>query len=204
MKRAIFVVEGKTEKKLVESSSFKKWLKEVCGIVVIKTPKEAVCDGNGNMCAYKIQHQVKLLRKEHSPDLIIVLADLDRDKSVHSITERKNKMKSTNVDLIIIARNALEAWFLADTEAIRSWRGKGYEKFHVEEPEIYSPPWNEIVALSKVTKRPLSSKSRKPDFAEFFIENHQFDLERAASHKNCPSAKYCVEKLKQLGQEGTL
>jgi hypothetical protein len=202
MKRAIFVVEGETEKKLVESSSFKKWLEEECGIIVTKTPKKAICDGNGNMCAYKIQRLAELIRQEHSPDLIIVLADLDRDKSIQSITDRKNKMKNTNVDLIIIARNALEAWFLADTEAIRSWRGKGYEKFRVEEPEVYSPPWNEIIALSKVTKRPLSSKSSKPDFAEFFIKQHKFDIERAAEHKRCPSAKYCVDKLKKLGKEG--
>ncbi|SEA78369.1 MAG: hypothetical protein QJT81_14055 [Candidatus Thiothrix putei] len=197
MVKASFIVEGQTEIELVRSDYFKKWLMQYCGIELIGNPKDGNCKGKGNMCAAKLEALAEKIRKQDAPDVIVVLADLDPDADVLCITERKKRIGSRHIDLVVIARNALEAWFLADTEAMRSWLRDG--QFYEPVPESHMQPWDALKNYGKAANRGPGSK---PGFARKFIRDQRFDLERAASHENCPSASYCVEKLKQLGNKG--
>ncbi len=202
MVRAAFIVEGHTEVELVRSEYFRRWLKEKCEITLVGNPGTTNCKGNGNMCAVKLESIVKLTRKLHKPDVIVVLADLDPDNIIQCIARRKQHIGNKDIDLIIIARNAIEAWFLADTQAMQSWLGKEGEKFYESEPESHIKPWGRLEKHAKALKAKLPSRGSKSEFIKSFIQKHQFDLERAASHKNCPIATYFVEKLKQLGRKG--
>lgn len=199
-----FIVEGHTEVELIRSDYFRAWLKQRCGLTLVGNPSTTNCKGNGNMCAAKLENLARVIRKAHKPRYIVVLADLDPDDAVQCITQRKRHIGEQAVDLIIIARNAIEAWFLADTTAMQSWLGKGSEHFRESEPESHIKPWDRLAQQAKAFKAKLPSNGSKSEFAKTFIQKYQFDLERAASHRHCPSAKYCVEKLKQLGQEGAL
>lgn len=70
-----FVVEGPSDKKLVESESFQAWLREECGLDLV--PPVVDAGGNGEMCSRKINDYIKDLRVAANPDKVVVLADLD-------------------------------------------------------------------------------------------------------------------------------
>ena len=189
-----FVVEGASDKKLVESLSFREWLKQDYKLEVI----DPIVDvgGNGNLCSRNISLYVNLLKKQHNPDKIVVLADLDPEKCAPCITKRKEIIGNDNIDLVIIARKAIESWFLADTEAMKSLTKQG--RFFEEYPEqTPSMPWDRLkeIGLQTIGRGTGSSKI---SFADKFIKYHQFSVARAAQHPNCPSASYFVEKLKLL------
>lgn len=59
-----FVVEGDSDKYLVESELFRKWLREDCNLEVIGRAVNAA----GNMRSHYIEDQVRLLRQEKNPD----------------------------------------------------------------------------------------------------------------------------------------
>lgn len=189
-----FVVEGASDKKLVESQSFRDWLKQDYQLQVI----DQVIDvqGNGNLCSRNIALYVNLLKKQHNPDRIVVLADLDPEKCAPCITKRKEIIGNNNIDLVIIARKAMESWFLADTEAMKRWTKQG--RFFEEYPEqTPSMPWGRLkeIGLQTIGRGTGSSKIH---FADKFIKHHRFSVARAAQHPNCPSARYFVEKLQLL------
>lgn len=190
-----FVVEGASDKKLVESQSFRDWLIQDCQLQVI----DQVVDvgGNGNLCARNIAFYVNLLKKQHNPDKVVVLADLDPEKCAPCIAKRKEIIGSENIDLVIIARKAIESWFLADTDAMESWTKRS--SFFEEYPEqTFSMPWERLkeIGLQTIGRGPGSSKIA---FADKFINHHKFSVVKAAQHPNCPSARYFVEKLGLLG-----
>ncbi len=126
-----FVVEGASDKKLVESQSFHDWLKQDYQLQVIDQVVDV--QGNGNLCSRNISLYVNLLKKQHNPDKIVVLADLDPEKCAPCITKRKEIIGSDNIDLVVIARKAIESWFLADTDAMKSWTKQG--RFFEDSPE---------------------------------------------------------------------
>ena len=68
-----FVVEGASEKRLVENKLFRKWLREDCNLAVIDPVVDAA--GSGNMCSRNIEALVKGIRMEAKPDKVVVLAD---------------------------------------------------------------------------------------------------------------------------------
>lgn len=69
-----FVVEGASEKRLVESELFQKWLREDCNLEVVEPVVDAA--GNGNMCSHNIETFVKNLRTIANPDKVVVLGDI--------------------------------------------------------------------------------------------------------------------------------
>jgi hypothetical protein len=188
-----FVVEGASEKYLVESDGFNKLLRDKYGLQL-----SGVIDagGNGNMCSAKIGFFVELLKKQFSPTIVVVLADLDPEKCAPCITKRKEIMTSDGIDQIIIARQTLESWFLADTETMRVWLKDS--DFYEENPESIDSPWEYLKQIGKASPSKRGPGKSHSIFARKFINRQKFSIERAAEHKNCPSAKYCVEKLKQL------
>ncbi len=189
-----FVVEGASDKKLVESQSFRDWLRLDYDLQVIQHVVDV--QGNGNLCARNIASYVRLFKKQHNPDKIVILADLDPEKCAPCISKRKEIIGNENIDLIVIACKAIESWFLADTEVMKKWTKQ--DRFFEEYPEqTTTTPWERLKEIGLQTiGRGIGSN--KIFVADKFINQHGFSIQRAAEHPNCPSARYFVEKLRQL------
>ena len=188
-----FVVEGASESLLVESELFRKWLREDCNLEVVDPVVDAA--GNGNMCDGNIEAFVENLRTEAEPDKVVVLADLDSDERVPCVQVRKELIGSKGIDLVIIAKEALESWFLADTKAMRRWLGD--DTFCEVAPEtLTGMPWDR---LKKLRDKEGKGPGPKVSFSKKIILDHGFDVRRAAQHDHCPSARYFVERLCALG-----
>ena len=189
-----FVVEGASEKRLVENKLFRKWLREDCNLAVIDPVVDAA--GSGNMCSRNIEALVKGIRMEAKPDKVVVLADLDPDERVPCVQKRKETIGSRGIDLVLIAKKAMESWFLADTEAMRRWLGD--DTFCEVTPEtLIGMPWDRLKELGR--KKGRGPGRNRFFFARKFIREHRFDVRRAAQHDQCPSARYFVERLCALG-----
>ncbi len=189
-----FVVEGPSDKKLIENKKFETFLRDECNLALKRPIVDA--GGNGQMCQRKIGDYVEQLRNLVAPDKIIVLADLDPEKCAPCITKRKAIIGTENIDLVAIARKAMEAWFLADTDAMRQWLNQAdfYEECPEQTPKA---PWERLKAIAKARNRRGPGQSKKL-FASRFMRKYDFDLLRAAEHPNCPSAHYFVEHLRKL------
>ena len=188
-----FVVEGPSDKYLVESELFRKWLREECNLEMVDRVVNA--KGQGEMRGRNIEDKVRLLRQETNADKVVVLADLDPDECVPCVQERKKIIGSRDIDLVVIARKAMESWFLADTEAMRRWLGD--DTFCEVNPEaLTGMPWDRLRELGRKRGRGPGTKVR---FSRKFIREHEFDVRRAARHDQCPSARYFVERLCALG-----
>lgn len=195
-----FVVEGDSDEFLPRSQAFRNWLRTECNLEVVDPIVNA--GGNGNMCSRKINDYVDKLRIQAKPDKVVVLADLDPDQCAPCIEKRKEIIGNHGIDLVVVARKAIESWFLADTEAMRNWTDD--KDFHESEPESQEGmPWERLKQISRDMGR-RGPGSSKPGFAEKFIRKNGFDVRRAGNHPNCPSARYFVEKLRVLGRaDGT-
>ena len=189
-----FVVEGASEKRLVESELFRKWLHEDCNLEVVDPVVDAA--GNGNMCSRNIETFVKNLRTSAKPNKVVVLADLDPDTCAPCVQKRKEIIDCQGIDLVAIAKKSMESWFLADTMAMRQWLGD--DAFCETHPETLAEmPWDRLKKLR--TQKGRGPGSTKLSFARKFIRDHEFDVRRAARHSQCPSARYFVERLCALG-----
>lgn len=188
-----FVVEGASEKRLVESELFQQWLREDCNLEVVDPVVDAA--GSGNMCSHNIGVLVKNLRTEAKPDKVVVLADLDPETCAPCVQARKEIIGSQDIDLIAIAKKALESWFLADTEAMRRWLGD--DIFYEAAPEtLAGMPWDRLKELGRKSGQGPGTKS---SFSRKFVLRYEFDVRRAAQHAQCPSADYFVKRLCALG-----
>ena len=191
-----FVVEGESETLLVKSEVFRQWLREDCNLEVVDPVIDA--SGNGNMHSRNIGVSIKNLRTRANPDKVVVLADLDPEERVPCVQERKRIIGSQGIDLVAIAKKAMESWFLADTEAMRRWLGD--DTFYEVAPEtLTGMPWNRLKELRD--KRGRGPGRERLVFTRKFIRDHRFDVRRAALHDQCPSARYFVERLCALGNE---
>lgn len=194
MVTAGFVVEGPSDKKLIESDQFQTFLQDECRLAL----KHPIIDagGNGQMYHKNIGFHVHTLHQTAAPDKIIVLADLDPEQCAPCITKRKQIIGAENIDLVAIARKAMEAWFLADTQAMRQWLGQAdfYEECPEQTPQA---PWDRLKEIAKERKTQRPGQNKKL-FASRFMRNYDFNLLRAAEHPNCPSARYFVERLRGL------
>lgn len=189
-----FVVEGASEKRLVESELFRKWLREDCNLKVVDPVVDAA--GNGNMCSHNIETFVKNLRTIANPNKVVVLADLDPDTCAPCVQKRKEIIGCQGIDLVVIAKKAMESWFLADTKAMRQWLGD--DTFYETHPETLAEmPWDRLKKLR--TQKDRGPGATKLSFAKKIIRDHGFDVRRAARHSQCPSAHYFVEHLCALG-----
>lgn len=195
MVRVGFVVEGDSDIFLPQSPAFRDWLRSECNLEVVDPVVNA--GGNGNMCKRNIKDYVAALRIQAKPDKVVVLVDLDPDQCAPCIEKHKELMGSEGIDLVVVARKAIESWFLADTEAMQSWTGKS--DFYEAEPESEEGmPWERLKQIGRdIGRGPGNSK---PSFAKKFIHKNGFDVRLAGNHPNCPSARYFVEKLCALGK----
>jgi hypothetical protein len=188
-----FIVEGDSEKVLIESAGFRKWAGgqglEICSPVIN-------AKGGGNLLPHHIKPMLAQFARSQ-PDRIVILTDLEDAANVEAV---KARITTEHTNLIFIAVKALEAWFLADTDAMRRW---------LNAPEFFEPapenslgmPWDRLkeVANANGSRGPGSNKVI---FAKKMCGALQYELERAAAHPACPSAKAFCEGLVALGNMG--
>ena len=181
-----FITEGHTEKIILKSDGFQEYLKthnlEFVHEVIVAGSKD-------NLTRDKVESNVKILR-DKGAEIILVLRDLD---DCLTIEEANSKIMS-DIDIVkIIAIQAIEAWFLADTDTL----GKILESqdFFFEKPEEEMSPFEKLRALRlQYNNRGIGDKKV---FARIMISNG-FTIKNASEHPDCPSAKYFTDKLESL------
>ncbi|HKY55119.1 MAG TPA: hypothetical protein VJM08_12470, partial [Anaerolineales bacterium] len=135
-----FIVEGDSEKIVIESADFKEFLQEndfelVNPVVNAK--------GGGNLLPQNIDAYLARLDQQ-AVDSIIVLTDLEDEESVDLVRER---ISNARIDIIFIAVKALEGWFLADSIAMSKWLG--VRNFNEPQPEqTLNKPWDRLKEIS--------------------------------------------------------
>ncbi len=193
MIRIGFVVEGICEKLLIESASFQTWASQhglEIGHPVINA------GGNGNLCTQNIKPFLEKCHIEANPDKIVVLTNLECEPCV---TATKARINNENIDQIMVAKKALEAWFLADTVAMRRWLKNDDFPGETMPEQTAGMPWERLKEIATIHhNNKLGPGRRKKSFAQKMIAQFGFSIERAANHPNCPSAKYFLEKLQNL------
>jgi len=186
-----FIVEGDSEKVLIESDGFKSWAAEQ-GLEICHPVINA--KGGGNLLPHHMAPMVAQLSRSN-PQRILVLTDLEHATDVAAV---KARITNQHTDLIFVAVKALEAWFLADTAAMRHWLN--VPTFEEPRPEATpGMPWDHLREVARVNgaRGPGSSKVI---FAKKFCKAHGFRLARAAFHAECPSAREFLDALTAIAK----
>ena len=185
-----FIVEGSTEKIVIESQLFRTWALQQ-GIEIISPVIDA--KGGGNLLPQNIEPMIRQLRLG-DPDHIFIVTDLEYDPNPEIVRAR---IGHEHTDLIFIAVKAMEAWFLADTDAMRKWLGV-IDLFEHSPEETVGMPWDRLKELSaELGKR--GPGGTKPGFAKKMVKHYGFSVPNAALHPNCQSVKIFHDTLSQLG-----
>lgn len=186
-----FIVEGATEKLLIDSPSFRTWCKSNSIYIV-----EPIIDagGSGNLLPQNIDTYLSQIIK-NEPHKIVVLTDLEREQSVQEVRDRILTDRNSNIDIVFVAIKAIEAWMLADSVALAKWLKA--ESVYEQYPEkTEGMPWDRLREIASEHNARGTGPS-KVVFAKRYIKHCGFSLERAAEHPNCLSAKEFVDTLKQ-------
>lgn len=182
-----FVVEGASERKFIESTAFNDFTFSL-GIKVCFPVIDA--KGGGNLCSANIEKYIVECRSRTKADKIFVLTDLECDPC---ITQTKERVASEGIDAIIVAKKAIESWFIADDQLMSQWLK---ESFHVDYPEeTQEHPFDFLRIYCAENQKKGPGNSHK--FFTRKMLNNGFSLERAAQHPNCPSAQYFIRKLRE-------
>lgn len=180
-----FIVEGKTEQILLESTWFQAWLQQQ-GINRVGTVIDA--EGAGNL----LPERIEPLQQElfgYGANVIVIVTDLDNDFSIRVAKQRIGEHYN---QIVIVAVKAIEAWFLADTMTLTTLTNVS---IHVDNPEWIDNPFEMLQQLFlDKTGRGIGTK---PMLARRMLK-YGFTIERAAQHPNCPSARYFLTKLQTL------
>ncbi len=194
MVRIGFVVEGDGEKLLIESANFRNWATqqglEICDPVI------NAC-GGGNLCSKQIDVYITQCLNQAKPDKIVVLTDLECDPCVTAV---KRRIGNQGVAKVFVAKKAVEAWFLADTQAINKWLGQ--TDFVEANPELtLEMPWQRLKQIVHELEQQgikVRGPGDKLPFTKKMLKHYGFSIERAANHPHGASAKYFLEKLPNI------
>lgn len=183
-----FIVEGDSEMVFMKKNTLFHQLLQQLNIEVV-----SLVDGKGGQLLNpRLLNGLKAICKDAGAEHIIILTDLDDD----SFEQKKSKLDAENVTSVVIAKRSFEAWFLADTNAIRMILGN--KDYYCEFPEDIIAPFEEIKRLAMQFRNGKGYGS-KPLLAGR-MNTQGFNIENAAQHPNCPSAKYFISKLQELAQ----
>ena len=185
-----FIVEGDTEKLIVESPAFVAWL-VANGITLVSPVVNA--KGGGNLLPRNIGPFVATLQRAQA-EHIVILTDLENEANPAAVRARIGQQHN---NLIFIAVKAIEAWFLADTQALRQW----LKIDTVEEPtpeQTLGMPWERLKSIAHENQK--RGPGSKLIFAKRMIKHYGFTISNAAQHANCPSVLEFTLGLTRLGQ----
>lgn len=187
MVRVDFICEGETEKIIIESRFFKKWL---ASLQIDRLNRVIDAGGNGNLLPHNLSKYTEILTKLGA-EKIVIITDRDNHPCITSVRERIQPPES---HVLIVAVQQFESWFLADTEAISTLLAD--PNYVCNEPEAIETPFEHIrkLLLAKKT-RGIGREHGKKILANRMLNHHHFSIARAAQHPNCPSAKYFMDKL---------
>lgn len=182
-----FIVEGGSEKVIVESTQFRDFL-DGKGYELVTPVIDA--KGGGNLLPQNIESFVARFDVEEV-DHIFVLTDLENEPSVDAVRQR---IQNESIQFSFVAVKALEAWYLADSAAMNSWLDDS--DFHEAQPEqTQAMPWDRLKEIA--TERGKRGPGQKISFAKKITKHHGFSLVHAAQHQNCPSATELVDYFTQ-------
>jgi len=190
MVKMAFVVEGKVEKIFIDYLRTSGWL-ETRGITQVGPTIDA--KGGGNLCPKNISVYIDQA-KVFQPQSILILTDLECDPCV---TLTKIRIGDCDICSIVVAKKAIEAWFLADDFIVEKLTDTAIKQY--ETPEITEEmPYETIKAMMKNhTGRGSGSKvalAKK-------VMKLGFNINRSATHSDCLSARYFVDKISDIGHE---
>ena len=192
MVKVAFIVEGKVEQIFIDELDANGWLEKYN---IEKVGSTIDAKGGGNLCPHNMQIIVDDVIKDSNPDKIVVLTDLECDPCVEKTKERLGNCDICN---IILAKKAIEAWFLAEDNIVEQYTNG--EIKHFEFPEnTENMPYDTFKEMLMAHTRRGTSKVK---LVRSIFKNG-FDIEKSATHPHCQSAKYFVDKIKALGL-GTL
>jgi hypothetical protein len=111
----------------------------------------------------------------------------------------RNRIGSEYINHVFISVKAFEAWFLADSDAMKKWLK--VNSFYEDEPEKTEDlPWKRLKKIAnELNKR--GTGDNKLRFTMNMMTLYEFSIERAAIHPNCPSAKKFHDGLITLGKQ---
>jgi hypothetical protein len=185
-----FIVEGDTEKLIVESPAFVAWL--VANGMSLVTPV-VNAKGGGNLLPQNIGPFIATLQRAQA-EHIVILTDLENEANPATVRTRIGKQ---HTNLIFIAVKAIEAWFLADTQALRQW----LKIDTVEEPtpeQTLGMPWQRLKEIARENNK-RGPGDNKLIFARRMIKHYGFTVSNAAQHSNCPSVVEFADGIVALG-----
>jgi len=182
-----FIVEGITEKIILESSDFFHYLDS---LNIAYVPVVIDVKGNGNLLPDKISQYTKILSDKGATD-IFILTDLDEEQC---ITNTKARITTQVNRFVIVSIKTIEAWFLADSEAMRRYFND--PEFYFDYPETVKKPFEEIKVIRK--SKIGRGFNDKRVLANTLVHRIGFSIQRSAKHPNCPSAKYFIDKIAQI------
>lgn len=186
-----FIVEGDTEKVIVESPAFIAWL-SANGISLVRPVVNA--KGGGNLLPQNIEPFIATLQQAQA-EHIVILTDQETEASAAAVRQRIG-LQHTN--LIFVAVKAIEAWFLADTQALRKWLG--IPTFTEDKPEeTLGMPWDRLKEIARENNK-RGPGTNKVSFAKKMVNHHGFTITSASSHSNCPSVVEFSVGVVALGQ----
>ena len=185
MVRLGFICEGATEKLIVESYQFRQLLLSN-NIELIEPVIDA--NGGGNLLPKNIEQFVSIL-SHAGAEKIFILTDLDEEECVANTKERIHPTENQSV---IVSVKEIESWFLADGETLSVIFNQ--ENYSFENPEEVKNPFKKI--QQEFVKYNLPSPASKLKLAYKMIDRG-FNIDKAASHATCNSAKYFLKKLQE-------
>jgi predicted ATP-dependent endonuclease of OLD family len=194
-----FIVEGHSEKILIESDMFKEWCQK--NRITIAHPV-INAGGGGNLLPQYLANHIARVSQNGKPNKVVVLTDLETTSTVADVRERiLTKESKDKIDIVFVSVKALEAWILADGAAMAAWLKE--ESFHEGYPEATpAMPREKIKQIAK-DKNKSGPGASKPNFIKKMIVKHGFSIERAAEHPHCPSVKEFSTTLKKWGEDNS-
>lgn len=183
--------EGESEVTLLSSKMFRAVL---AAMNISYVPRVVDMKGKGNLENRKLEGSINRLTEEGATH-ILILTDKDDAECFTSVKEKIFPTVPANV-LIIIPQKELETWFIACHTTMTKITGKA---FAAGNPENIDNPFKYILTeINRDRKRRISYS--KPALTKKFLEK-DFKITSAATHPNCPSAKYFLDKLTALGSK---
>lgn len=192
-----FIVEGDSEAILLKHDSFMQFLASLNvsttpGLIINVIGKNNLYHPNADFSKIgeNVSGWIDVLLSKGAQVIFFVV---DFDNSDPCFTQFKSKVFHGPGNIIIIAKQALEAWYLADHQSLSKYLSKKIQV--IGEPESFLNPFEEIKLLRlQHNNRSVADKKR---LTKDMIKSG-FSLRNAASHPNCPSASYFLNKLQSL------
>jgi hypothetical protein len=188
-----FIVEGPSDAMIIRSEQYNKLLTQLnLQFIDIVIPEGKTHffhpKADFKFIEAKVSSYIQRLN-DKGAEVICFIVDQDEEPCFTSV---KEKIPFSNQHHVIICKRNLEAWYMAD-ESMMSELLKS--KYSCKDPESIIAPFEEIKKLMlEKTNRGIGDKI----FLAKRVINAGFNIENAAKHNNCTSARYFLQKLQSI------